>query len=248
MLKRVATIFEQIAPKTLEAPWDNTGILVEPFELRTSNKILLTIDLTKEVLNEAIANEVSVIVAYHPIIFKGIKRIVHTDPKQFILSSLLYHGIGVYCPHTRLDSMEGGINDWLLSPFDGDLNVPQDKSGRSKSLSTSIEGDELIKIMKNHLSIPYIQVANSRKNVSSIAVCAGSGGSVLPNFDAHCYITGELGHHEILNLAQNDKMVIVTNHTNTERGYLKVLQRILLKEGLEHVQISMKDRDPLSTQ
>ena len=246
MLRRISSIFEQIAPKSLEPAWDNTGILVEPFKLNESGKILLTIDLTSAVLEEAISRNISVVVAYHPVIFRGIKKIDLNDPKQKIVSSCIHHGIGVFSPHTRLDAIDNGINDWLIKPFTGETIIPEDRMGRIIKLKDPLSGIKLIGIVKEHLKLKHVQVANVLSTVMTVAVCAGSGGSVFAKLDADCYITGELDHHSVLDFAERGKMVIVTNHTNTERGYLSILKSILEQHQITEVYISEVDKDPLS--
>ncbi|KAF2687771.1 NGG1p interacting factor 3 [Lentithecium fluviatile CBS 122367] len=96
--------------------WDNTGLLLEaPFvpSRRQSNTVLLTIDLTKAVADEAIALNSSIIVAYHPIIFRGLKSLSLANSQQQTLLRLASHGISVYSPHTAVDSAPGGLGDWL---------------------------------------------------------------------------------------------------------------------------------------
>ncbi|EFX00911.1 ngg1 interacting factor [Grosmannia clavigera kw1407] len=98
-----------------DSAWDNVGLLLgnleetEPFR----NRVLLTTDLTASVVDEAIQYDVSVIVAYHPIIFRGLKAITPADTQQASLLRLAQKNIAVYCPHTALDAAKGGLNDWL---------------------------------------------------------------------------------------------------------------------------------------
>jgi dinuclear metal center YbgI/SA1388 family protein len=102
--------------------WDNTGLLLEASFVpsrRQSNTALLTIDLTKAVADEAIALNSSIIIAYHPIIFRGLKALTLADSQQQSLLRLASHGISVYSPHTALDSAPGGINDWLADIVTG---------------------------------------------------------------------------------------------------------------------------------
>ncbi|KAL1899210.1 hypothetical protein Sste5346_003132 [Sporothrix stenoceras] len=97
--------------------WDNVGLLLENSKLPTDKpgreRVLLTNDLTPDVVDEAIAYKVSVIVAYHPIIFRGLKSITLRDPQQASLLKLMQNNIAVYSPHTALDAGVDGINDWL---------------------------------------------------------------------------------------------------------------------------------------
>ena len=109
MLNRVIKAMETISPLALSESWDNTGLLVEAPIKRIGKKVMLTIDLTKQVMQEAVDDpEVSVIIAYHPVIFKPIKKL---GEQPFLMACQT--GISIYCPHTALDNCVGGINDWL---------------------------------------------------------------------------------------------------------------------------------------
>lgn len=85
--------------------------------------------------------------------------------------------------------------------------------------------------------------------MSTVAVCAGSGASLLRGVAANVYLTGEMSHHELLEATAAGTTVILTEHSNSERGYLKVLQeklmKTLLKEGVK-IRISLADKDPVT--
>lgn len=110
-------------PKALaDNSWDNTGLLLEaPFDpsRRQANTVLLTIDLTKAVADEAIALQSSIVVAYHPIIFRGLKSLTLANSQQQTLLRLASHGISVYSPHTAVDAAPGGLGDWLADIVTG---------------------------------------------------------------------------------------------------------------------------------
>ncbi|KNG81490.1 NGG1 interacting factor Nif3 [Aspergillus nomiae NRRL 13137] len=120
--------------------WDNTGLLLEaPFNptRRQNNSVLLAIDLTKAVAEEAIARKDSAIVAYHPIIFRGLKSLTFTDPQQQSLLRLAQEGVSVYSPHTAVDATPGGMADWLcdivtgsITPSSTTTNTPTQSSSR----------------------------------------------------------------------------------------------------------------------
>jgi putative NIF3 family GTP cyclohydrolase 1 type 2 len=84
--------------------------------------------------------------------------------------------------------------------------------------------------------------------VKTVAVCAGSGSSVLAGVAADLYVTGEMSHHDVLNATHRGSSVILCEHSNTERGFLIVLRQKLkvLFDGLIDVHISESDRDPLN--
>ncbi|CAK7568752.1 MAG: hypothetical protein SEPTF4163_006756 [Sporothrix epigloea] len=107
---------EELADRT----WDNVGLLVDNIDVprheqRNRRNVLLAIDLTPDVVDEAISYQASVIVAYHPFIFRGLKSITSKDTQQASMLRLIQNNIAVYCPHTALDAAAYGINDWLVS-------------------------------------------------------------------------------------------------------------------------------------
>jgi dinuclear metal center YbgI/SA1388 family protein len=124
-------------PKALaDNSWDNTGLLLEaPFvaSRRQSNTVLLTIDLTKAVADEAIALNSSIVIAYHPIIFRGLKSITLADTQQQSLLRLASHGISVYSPHTAVDAAPGGLGDWLADIVTGTKASPGEEPPQPKA-------------------------------------------------------------------------------------------------------------------
>lgn len=130
--KLVQQSMQRLYPLALaDRSWDNVGLLLEPPEYRARTsmapRVLLTIDLTTAVADEALRDDsgVETIVTYRllfpfstnsdPIIFRGLKSLTLEDPLQKSLLRLCSKGIGVYSPHTSLDGAVGGINDWLAS-------------------------------------------------------------------------------------------------------------------------------------
>ena len=111
----VCTALEKIAPTGLAQDWDNVGLLAGDLAA-TVRRILLCIDLTPEVVDEAIRVKVDFILAYHPTIYKPISRLrvpsTGTDEAVF---RCIRHGIAIYAAHTALDAAEGGTNDVIAS-------------------------------------------------------------------------------------------------------------------------------------
>ncbi|KAJ3414761.1 S-adenosyl-L-homocysteine hydrolase [Chytridiales sp. JEL 0842] len=273
--RRVKASLEIIAPLELaELAWDNVGLLVEaPFPRPNATKVFLTIDLTSETLKETIDDPaVGVIIAYHPPIFRAMKRLTLSDEKQSLILKAVASGISILSPHTALDSCQGGINDWLaqglgpledvsvITPYKGAPIEGQETvgSGRVARLETK-EGvtlEEVVGRVKRHLGLKYVRVAVPSRNtlqsfkVSTVAICAGSGSSVLSGVQADLFFTGEMSHHDVLAALSQGTAVVLCEHTNTERGYLKVLAgklEVLCKGKLDGfgTVVSKMDKDPL---
>ncbi|TVY40213.1 Protein NIF3-like protein [Lachnellula occidentalis] len=103
--------------KLADSSFDNTGLLLEaPYRPgHLQNSALLTVDLTRAVADEAIARKDSIIIAYHPIIFRPLKALTQSNTQQSTLLRLAQEGVSVYSPHTALDAAENGLNDFLVT-------------------------------------------------------------------------------------------------------------------------------------
>ncbi|XP_033747026.1 NIF3-like protein 1 [Pecten maximus] len=121
--------------------------------------------------------------------------------------------------------------------------------GRKGTLKEPLSLEDAVSLVKKHTNLEHVRLAASpgESLISSVAVCAGSGGGVLRNVPASLYVTGEMSHHEVLHAVHNGTSVILCDHSNTERGYLHVLKQELDKlfKGKIDIVISSKDRDPL---
>ncbi|WVW80000.1 YbgI/family dinuclear metal center protein [Kwoniella bestiolae CBS 10118] len=276
-LALIKRVWERIAPLRLaETSWDNVGPMIEaPYPNPNHRQVLLTIDLTPSVAAEALSlPSASLIVSYHPPIFRGLKSMTLQDPLQASLLKLSAKGISVFSPHTSLDATPNGINNWLIRPF---LSISSSNSpittseqiegfegagmGRIVNLSVPLDVRQVVRMVKEHLDLDHVQLATPEleRPITSIAVCAGSGASLFKGVKADLYLTGEMSHHEVLAAIHSGTSVILTNHTNTERPYLsQVLKPWLEKElnaetdlhdespnGQWEVLVSRADRDPL---
>ncbi|KAJ1531709.1 hypothetical protein ONE63_000376 [Megalurothrips usitatus] len=337
-LQNVVKKIESFAPRELAEPWDNVGLLVAPTTPVPIKRVLLTNDLSEVVLEEAV-NDVSpqLIISYHPLIFPSFKSLNSRNWKERIVSTLAERQIGLYCPHTAWDAVEGGVNDWLAGAFgpnatvgplkhhggganlkavyalfrnaeEADKAIADLNSALSCSVNSVVQRDGKIclkiDIENEYLCLPYIrpaldvhianqQTVSARENagvgrmvnlkekitlqqavelvkghlglqdvavavvpeekyeeslIQDIAICAGSGGSVLKGVQADLYFTGEMSHHEVLDAVHKGMHVILTRHSNSERGFLQIAKEHLkrLMPEIEFV-VSSKDKDPLET-
>lgn len=123
-LKTVTAKLEKIYPLKLAEKWDNVGLLVEPTKSREIKKVFLTIDLTENVLEEALAQNADFICSYHPPIFSAFKRFhlnifislasrLNTkNTKDRIILRAIEEKVAIYSPHSSVDAAEGGVTDW----------------------------------------------------------------------------------------------------------------------------------------
>jgi dinuclear metal center YbgI/SA1388 family protein len=269
-LKDLLKVLQKFAPLQLAEKWDNVGLLIEPLTTNITN-ILLTIDLTEAVVEEAIQKNVNFILSYHPPVFEALKRITMSTTKQRIVVKCISNSIAVYSPHTSFDVVKGGINDWLASGLGkgkvvaikpsaaatGPLpEILEEGLGRIVTLAEPVTLSELVCRIKSHLGLERLRLATGdtdRTTVSTIAICAGSGGSLLKGVPADVWFTGEMSHHDVLAAVAEGTSIVLCEHTNTERGFLKhrllplFAQELLPSIGAEGVKVHVSevDADPL---
>jgi dinuclear metal center YbgI/SA1388 family protein len=215
-LKDIAASFEKLWPVHLAEDWDVVG-LVSGSNQKPINSVLLTVDVTKDVVDYAKSIQVDLILAHHPLILKGITSVAEQGSKGSIISELIRSDIALYTAHTNADSVETGTSAALakalglvsltpLAPSQDGLGI-----GRLGSLASPVSLGELSALLNNVLppTATGVRVAGEfDKIVSRIALCAGAGDSYLEialDSGADVYITSDLRHHraqEILELAR----------------------------------------------
>ncbi|TIB90951.1 NGG1p interacting factor 3 family [Wallemia mellicola] len=248
--KIVSNAMQKIAPLELaERAWDNVGLLVEaPFEKPGNNDVVIVNDLTERVFNKVLADHpsTSVIVSYHPPIFRALKTITMDNSIQRTVLKCIANGISIYSPHTACDAVRGGVNDWMFSAITGHSTsqpiIPSNTTlanhqdagmGRYGNFENAVSSSDIINRVKEQFKVDSLQFADGgKKSFNSVAVCAGSGSSILskaPSVDL--YVTGEMGHHDVLAAVAQGISVILLNHSNSERMYLQTS----LKDALMNV-------------
>lgn len=254
ILRELLSVLDAIAPLRFAEPWDNTGLLTgDPGA--TITRVLLTIDLTSAVAEEAIGERCELCVAYHPVLFEPIKRVRHDS----VLHRAIRAGLAVYSPHTALDVAPGGTNDVLADALGMGERVPLKWTaaaegrgiGRVGMLAAPSGRAALIERVKRELALGAVLVAGPREGeVAKAAVCAGAGRGLLDEAmgqKVDLYLTGELPHHDALRAAAAGVTVVCALHSNSERASLRRLKARIEAgaPGIE-VRLSEADRDPFS--
>ena len=127
-----AAFLTRFAPPALAADWDNTGLLVgDP--AGPADRVLTCLTVTPAVVAEAVAERSQLIVAHHPVLFRGAKRLTADSPDGRLLLPLVRAGVAVYSPHTSFDNCLGGINDGLCDRLGLTDTRPLRPKGGAKS-------------------------------------------------------------------------------------------------------------------
>ncbi len=113
-VKDIIKAMEKIAPPSLKESYDNVGLMVGDKE-KEVHKVLLALDCTKKVIEEAKKNNIDLIITHHPLIFRKPSRIVKDDLQGFKIIELIKNDISLFSSHTNLDSVKGGINEEIVN-------------------------------------------------------------------------------------------------------------------------------------
>ena len=253
-VQQVYEVMQRLAPPELAEHWDNPGLLVDCGG--AVRRVLVTLDITPEVVAEAAAKQCTVIVAHHPVIFDPLKRLCPTDvPYQLVRA-----GISAICMHTNLDAAEGGVNEVLAGIFGmRDWEVFADGCGRVGEVDP-ITVPELARKAQAVLggrcnrprSGPAVQVkfADTGRTVRRLAVISGAGGSMFEDalaVGADCLLTGEANHHAAIDAVRLGLSLVAAGHYATEFPVCAAIADRLRAAFPElEVRVSGENRDPFT--
>ena len=243
-----AAAMERIAPMELAAEFDNPGLLIEPDHDEIS-RVLVALDCTKAVAEEAAEWGADLVLTHHPLFFHPVKHMAYSDPATAAACVLLRHGIGLFAAHTNLDAARGGVNDTLCELLGVRDTIPFDEGiGRVGTLKEPELLEQFSRRAQAQLGAKVLVSGELTKQVRRIAVLGGSGGSsVLPASaeGADVLVTGELKHSDAIDAATLGLALVVAGHYETERIVLSPLIKRLQNEcfGVQY-QLSRVDGSP----
>ena len=213
-VKDIINAIEDLAPIELALDWDNIGLMTGSKNTKV-NKVLLCLDITEEVVDEAVNEGYDMIVSHHPIIFSAIKNIDSDTGKGRILQKLLKNDIAAYAAHTNLDYAKDGINEMLQAIAD---NIIEENKGEisvkdfAQSIKKSI-GAQFVRITWNNLLKPDSEA------VDKVCVCCGGFDKDMKRViesEANVFLTGEVNYNYALDLNGEGIYVVEAGHYETE--------------------------------
>ena len=211
-------------PRSLSCDWDNDGLMCCPDPDREVRRVLIALDITEEVVDDAIEGGFDVILSHHPIIFKGLKAVEPSNAVARKAIKLIRNGIAAMSFHTRLDALTGGVNDVLatrlgltnVTPFGVDT-VP---IGRIGELEQPLPLEAFAEQVKLALHVPALSVADAHRPVHRVAVLGGSGSDEVAaavSAGADTYLSGNLKYNQMVDAPDEGINLIEAGHFYTEQ-------------------------------
>lgn len=231
-VRELYRILNEKIPPSLSCEWDNDGLLCCPDGAREVRRVLVTLDVTDDTVETAIAQDCDLILSHHPLIFKGLKAIDDEHPISAKVMKLVQHGISVMSFHTRLDAVKGGVNDVLAErlglydavPF-GDEGI-----GRIGTLFEKTTAAEFAKEVKRVLLAPVVLLSDAGKPSYRVAVLGGSGSddvAAAKAAGADTFVSGELKYHQLTDAPEEGINLIAAGHFHTEAPICATLKQML---------------------
>ncbi len=230
----------EIIPTSLSCPWDKDGLESCPEPGREVERVLIALDTTNEVIDRAARDGFDVIISHHPLFFGGLGNVNALTFDGARAVKLAKNNIAAMSFHTRLDALEGGVND-ILADIAGLKSVEiigDDKICRIGELENEMSAMDFALYIKDKLSLgegvteAHMTVCSADKSVKRVALVGGSGGdeiAIAAQAGADTFLTGELKYHEKLSASDFGVNLICAGHFFTEFPVCSFLEKTVKK-------------------
>lgn len=226
-------------PRALSCDWDNDGLSCCPDKSAPVKRVLIALDATEAIVDQAIREGYDTIVTHHPLMFKGIREVNEDSgiPRKVI--KMLRAGVTAMSFHTRLDAMPGGVNDTLCDLF-GIRNAQifgamGEEIGRVGNLEQVTSLDEFCALIKARLEDPLLLVSDAGRPVSRVAVLGGAGKDDIDAAiaaGADTFVSGRLDYHYLVDAPEKGINLVEAGHYYTEFPVCQKLEALIKEADL----------------
>ena len=235
-VKDVTAVIEEFAPLSIQESWDNSGLCIGSPEAGVSS-VLLGLDCTPELVDEAVACGADMIVTHHPLIFSGLKSISPEDPVGEAVIKAVKAGISIYAAHTNADKVIAGVSGAMAQRL-GLKNVRiLDEDGEGTGLGVvgdfpvPLSAEDAVRLVKERFSLKTVRASRPMEGmIERVAMCGGSGGSLIKaarKSGAQLYISGDISYHNFF--AGDDFMIMDIGHYESEIEIVDILFSLIKK-------------------
>lgn len=237
-VKDVTDALEQFAPLPMQDDFDNAGLQVGLTEAEDVTGALLCLDVTEEVVAEAVERGLNMIVAHHPLLFHPLRRVTCEDYVQRCVMAAVRQGVAIYAAHTNLDNSPCGVNAEMahrMGLSDIRLLTSRDCEGREcgtgmvGTLPEAVDEQTWLKRLKETFGVNSLKYNALRgRSIRRVALCGGAGAFLVNDAiaaGADCFVTGEIHYHNWF--GHDDLLMVELGHYESEQYTIDLLQRIL---------------------
>lgn len=236
---------EELAPLNLQEDYDNSGLQVGN-ELAEVQSVLVCLDVTESVVEEAHSRGCQMIVSHHPLIFKALKCVSDKTYQQRCVVSALKYGISIYSSHTSLDNAYGGVCSKMAEMLN--LRNVLGTSPLLGDLPEAIKVEDFLDKVKRVFGVSVLRHSEIKKNyISKVALCGGAGAFLKETAlaqGADCFITGEFHYHDYFEA--EDMLLVELGHYESEKCAIELISKYIMNAFPEiDVKVTSIDTNPI---
>lgn len=222
-LKEIIQIIESLAPLAFQESYDNAGLIIGQPNDEISG-VLVTLDVTEEVLDEAVRKSLNLIVAHHPVIFSGIKKLNGKNYTERCITKAIKNDLAIYAAHTNLDSVFGGVNSKICEKLGiQNCRILEPIPGFLKKLVTFVPTADIEKVRE----AIFAAGAGNIGNYDSCSFNQAGSGSFRGNENTNPYV----GERNKLHFEEETRLeTIFPKHLQS-----KIIQALLKAHPYEEV-------------
>ena len=234
--KDIIKVIEDFAPLSIQESWDNSGLCIGSPEDEVSS-ILIGLDCTEALVDEAVSCGADMIITHHPLIFSGLKKISPDDQTGAAVIKAVRAGICIYAAHTSADKVIAGVSGAMAAKLGlTDVEILEEDGegtglGVVGNLPAPISAEEAIRLVKDRFSLNMMKSsAPVSVPVARIAMCGGSGGSLIKaarKSGAQLYISGDISYHNFF--TPEGFMIMDIGHYESEIEIVDILFSLIKK-------------------
>lgn len=247
-IKDIVCALEHFAPLPLQESYDNAGLQVGLTEVEVSGA-LLCLDVTEEVMQEAVGLGCNMVISHHPLLFRPLRTLTADTQVERVVRMAVQHDIAIYSAHTNLDNVEDGVNYKIaekLSLMDvqliGGHAVKVREKGRERTVKAGsgvigylpqpMETTQFLDWVKDVFHVECLMHNEIlQRPIQSVALCGGAGDFVLQDalqLEADAFLTGEMHYHQYFGNEQRIQIGVL-GHYQSEQFTMEIM-RMLLEE------------------
>jgi dinuclear metal center YbgI/SA1388 family protein len=236
-VKDIIAVLEEFAPLSIQEGWDNSGLCVGSPEDEVTSA-LFALDCTEQLVDEAVACGADMIITHHPLIFSGLKKISPQDQVGAAVIKAIKNGIAIYAAHTNADKVIAGVSGAMAAKLGlCDVRI-LDEDGEGTGLgvvgdlSQPLTADEAVALVKEKFGLKMLKASRPSDGlISRVAMCGGSGGSLIGaarRSGAQLYISGDISYHNFF--TPEGFMIMDIGHYESEIEIVNILFSLIMKK------------------
>ena len=253
----VMELLEDLSPVSYAEGWDNVGLLLGRKD-KTVHKVMLALDATDDVVQQAVLQGVDMLITHHPLLFSAVKRITEDDFIGRRLINLIKNDICYYAMHTNFDvmGMADAAADLLQLHSCEVLEVTYEDElskegiGRIGRLPHEMSLKECAQYCKTVFDLNSVRIyGDEDAPVETIAIVPGAGDDYIKNalaMGADVFITGDIGHHDGLDAMEQGLAVIDASHYGIEKLFVPYMAEVFANRMPELIVIKATQKEPFT--